>query len=242
MFEIGYVLLEFDVRLKWKNLGTQAFYICVEKESLVELDEFLEHIKFYRFLQWKIYPVLSYRHFHVTLQAGQGLEEAMNYEALVIRQIFETFDFWAAELLREPSAAFVPLFLHLPSAFSKYSLTSQGQIPFFASVCSVLHNETPFLATLVTWTIFEKRHKFVSNCSEFIRDQSVLCFTLFLAFRLQWFRGWLWVAYPASVTLGGLCFPVFPFLCLFFFFCFSFFLVTDYLKSHITWYRSKRVH
>lgn len=67
------------------------FYL--EKECLVELDEFLELIKSYRFTQGKIYPVPSYRHLHVTLQAGQGLEEAMNSEALVIRQIFEGFDF-----------------------------------------------------------------------------------------------------------------------------------------------------
>lgn len=148
MFSLGF-LLEFDVGFKWKNLGTQAFYICVFylKDWLVELDEFLECMKFYSFTQGKGYSVLSYRH----LQAGKGLEEAMNSEALVIRQIFERFDFWAAELLREPLAAFVPLFLHLPSACSKYSLTSLGQIPFFASVCSALHNETPFLATLVIW-------------------------------------------------------------------------------------------
>lgn len=221
MFSLGF-LLEFDVGFKWKNLGTWAFYICafyLEKECLVELDEFLECIKFHRFMQGKIYPVLSYRHLHVTLQAGQGLEETMNSEALVIRQIFERFDSWAAELLCEPSAAFVPLFLHLPSAFSKYSLTSLGQMPFFASVCSVLHSETPFLATLVMWTIFEKRHKFVSDCPEFIRDWSISCSTLFFASRLQWFTDWLWVEYPDSATLGGFCFPAL-FACSFsFFFC-----------------------
>lgn len=170
MFSLGF-LLEFDVWFKRKNLGTQAFCICVfylEKECLVELDELLEHIKFYRFTQGKIFPVLSYRHLHVPVQAGQGLEEEMNSEALVIRQIFERFDFWAAELLREPSAASVPLFLHLPSAFSKYSLTSLGQIPVFASVCSALHNETPFLAALVMWTIFEKKHWFVSDCQNLL--------------------------------------------------------------------------
>lgn len=68
MFSLGF-LLEFDVGFKWKNLGTWAFYICafyLEKECLVELDEFLECIKFHRFMRENIpYAVLQAfaRHF-----------------------------------------------------------------------------------------------------------------------------------------------------------------------------------